>query len=236
MHEKPERILDLIGNTPMLRIPGFAMGDVFAKAEFLNAGGSVKDRIAKHMLDCAEAEGKLKPGMTIIESTSGNTGIGITLCGVQKGYRVIIVMPENMSDERKKIIRALGGELVLTSAEASISGSNDRLEELKAEIPNHFVPGQFTNPNNPDAHYTTTGPEIWAQMEGKVDAFVAGVGSGGTLMGVGRFLREKNPRVQIIAVEPRNNSALLGKEPGLHTIQGIGDGFVPGVVDRSYID
>lgn len=236
MHEKPEKILDLIGNTPMLRIPGFAAGDVFAKAEFLNAGGSVKDRIAKHMLDCAEAEGSLKPGMTIIESTSGNTGIGITLCGVQKGYRVIIVMPENMSDERKKIIRALGGELVLTPAEASISGSNDRLEELKQEIPNHFVPGQFTNPNNPDAHYRTTGPEIWAQMDGRVDAFVAGVGSGGTLMGVGRFLREKNPRVQIIAVEPRNNSALLGKEPGLHTIQGIGDGFVPGVVDRSYID
>ena len=236
MHEKPETILDLIGNTPMLRIPGFAPGDVYAKAEFLNAGGSVKDRIALNMVEKAEQSGALKPGMTIIEATSGNTGIGITMVGRQKGYRVIIVMPENMSDERKKIICALGGELVLTPAEASITGSNVKLTELKKEIPDSFTPGQFTNPDNPDAHYCTTGPEIWKQMNGKIDAFVAGVGSGGTLMGVGRFLREKNPRTQIIAVEPRNNSALLGKEPGLHTIQGIGDGFVPGIVDRNYID
>ncbi|HNZ03956.1 MAG TPA: cysteine synthase A [Myxococcota bacterium] len=236
MHDKPERILDLIGNTPILEIPGFALGNVYAKAEFLNAGGSVKDRIAKHMIEQAEKSGALRPGMTIIEATSGNTGIGITMVGVQKGYRVIIVMPENMSDERKKIIRALGGELVLTPADASINGSNERAAELMAEIPDHFNPGQFTNPDNPDAHYTTTGPEIWRQMGGKVDVFVAGVGSGGTLMGCGRYLREQNPKVQIIAVEPRNNTALLSKEPGFHVIQGIGDGFVPAIVDRSYID
>lgn len=236
MHEKPEKILDLIGNTPMIEIPGFALGSVYAKAEFLNAGGSVKDRIAKHMIEQAEKDGSLKPGMTIVESTSGNTGIGITMVGVQKGYRVVIVMPENMSDERKKIIRALGGELILTPAEESINGANEKLEQLMREIPNNFHPGQFTNANNPDAHYTTTGPEIWAQMGGKVDVFVAGVGSGGTLMGCGRYLREKNPCLQIVAVEPRNNSALLSKEPGYHVIQGIGDGFVPEVVDRSYID
>jgi len=236
MHDKPEKILDLIGNTPMLEIPGFALGNVYAKAEFLNAGGSVKDRIALHMIEQAEKDGSLKPGMTIIEATSGNTGIGITMVGVQKGYRVIIVMPENMSDERKKIIRALGGELILTPAEASINGSNDKLEELKRDIPNTFNPGQFTNPNNPDAHYRTTGPEIWRQMGGRVDVFVAGVGSGGTLMGCGKFLREKNPNLQIVAVEPRNNSALLSKEPGFHVIQGIGDGFVPAIVEREYID
>lgn len=236
MIDKPVNALDLIGNTPMIRIPGLAFGDVLAKAEFLNIGGSVKDRIALHMIQQAELEGDLKPGMTIIEATSGNTGIGISMVGVQKGYRVIIVMPENMSDERKKIIRALGAELVLTPADDSISGANARLEELKIEIPNHYNPCQFTNPNNPEAHYRTTGPEIWRQCSGKVDVFVAGVGSGGTLMGVGKYLREKNPHVQIVAIEPRNNSALLGKEPGLHVIQGIGDGFVPGVVDRKYID
>lgn len=231
-----ENILDLIGNTPLISLKQTTGLNIFAKAEFLNPGGSIKDRIAKNMLDVAEAEGKLKPGMTIVEPTSGNTGIGLALCGIRKGYPVIIVMPENMSEERKKIIRALGAELVLTPAELSIGGCVAKAEEIYNSSDQYFMPQQFENPANPSAHYTTTGPEIWNQIEGKVDIYVSGIGSGGTLQGVGKYLREQNPDCKIVAVEPKNVSALLGHEPGLHQIQGIGDGFVPEVLDVDMID
>ncbi len=229
-------VLGAIGHTPMLRLSRIARGDVLAKAEFLNPGGSIKDRIALYIIEQAEKEGLLKPGGVIVEATSGNTGIGFTLVGVQKGYRVIIIMPENMSEERKKIIKALGGELILTPAELSLKGALARLEEIREEIKDIFVPNQFTNPLNPECHYLFTAPEIWEQAGGEIDIFAAGVGSGGTLMGVARYLKEKNPRIQIVAVEPKNSAALLGREPGLHMIQGIGDGFVPDVVDRNMID
>ncbi len=236
MNDNAVTVLDAVGNTPMLKISRLARGEILAKAEFLNPGGSIKDRIAKYIVEKAEEAGSLKPGSVIAEATSGNTGIGFTLVGVQKGYKVIIIMPENMSDERKKIIRALGGELILTPAEESLQGCLDKLKELQEQIPDLFIPNQFTNPLNPECHYRFTGPEIWKQSGGEVDMFVAGVGSGGTLMGVGRFLKEQDPHIQIAAVEPKNSAALLGREPGLHTIQGIGDGFVPDVVDRNMID
>jgi len=229
-------VLDFIGCTPMVSLKKLSGLNIFAKAEYLNPGGSIKDRIAKHMIEQAEERGKLKPGMTIMEPTSGNTGIGIALVGVQKGYRVVIVMPENMSEERKKIILALGGELILTNAKESIEGAVAEVEKLTAKDHNIFVPQQFENPDNPQIHYLTTGPEIWRQMEGKIDIFVSGLGSGGTLGGVGRFIKEKNPKAKVIAVEPKNVSALLGDEPGLHKIQGIGDGFIPKVLDVSLID
>lgn len=231
-----ENILDLIGNTPLISLKTTTDLNIFAKAEFLNPGGSIKDRIAKNMIEVAEKEGKLKPGMTIIEPTSGNTGIGLALCGIRKGYPVIIVMPENMSEERKKIIRALGAELVLTPPELSIGGSVEKATEICNSSDRYFMPQQFENLANPDIHYRTTGPEIWEQIGGKVDIYVSGIGSGGTLQGVGKFLREKNPDCKIVAVEPKNVSALLGHEPGLHQIQGIGDGFVPDVLDVDMID
>jgi len=185
----------------------------------------------------AEKEGKLKPGMTIIEATSGNTGIGLTLVGVQKGYKVICVMPENMSEERKKIIRTFGGEIVFTSAKGSLSESIKKLKEItQAKPEKYFVADQFVNPHNPEAHYQQIGPEIWKDMKGKIDVFVAGVGSGGTLQGIGKYLKERNPKVKIVAVEPKNSAALLGREPGLHQIQGIGDGFVPAVLDINLVD
>lgn len=231
-------VIDLIGNTPLVSLKETTGMSIYAKAEFLNPGGSIKDRVAKNMVLRAEEEGKLKPGMTIIEPTSGNTGIGLSLVGVRRGYRVIIVMPENMSEERKKIIRCLGAELVLTPAELSIDGSVKRAEELLDEMGSGkaFIPQQFVNPNNPDIHYKTTGPEIFGQLNGKVDVFVSGLGSGGTLQGIGRYLKEKNPDLKLVAVEPKNVSALLGHEPGIHKIQGIGDGFVPDVLDTSLID
>ncbi|MEN6644052.1 MAG: cysteine synthase A [Armatimonadia bacterium] len=230
-----DNVLDLIGDIPMLRLRKLTDCSVFAKCEFLNPGGSIKDRIALHLIECAEKQGVLKPGDAIVEPTSGNTGIGMALVGVQKGYRVVICMPENMSEERKKIIRALGAELELTSAEASIQGSVDRAAELAAQ-PGYFMPQQFENPNNPACHYLSTAQEIWEQMEGQVDAFVAGIGSGGTLGGVGKFLKEKNPNCKVVAVEPANAAALLGHEPGFHQIQGIGDGFIPPVLDTRLID
>jgi cysteine synthase A len=229
-------ILDLIGNTPMISLKKLTGLNLFAKAEYLNPGGSIKDRVAKYMIDQAEARGILKPGMTIMEPTSGNTGIGIALAGVQKGYRVVIVMPENMSEERKKIILALGAELILTKAEESIGGSVTEVERQKAKDASIFVPQQFENPDNPQIHYLTTASEIWVQMAGNVDVFVSGLGSGGTLGGVGKFLKEKNPKAKVIAVEPKNVSALLGHEPGLHKIQGIGDGFIPKVLEVNLID
>jgi len=212
-------------------------GNVFVKAEHLNPGGSIKDRVAKHIIKMAEKEGKLKPGMTIIEATSGNTGIGLTLVGIQKGYQVICVMPENMSEERKKIIQAFGGEIIFTSAKGSLPGSIKRMREItEAEPEKYFVADQFVNPHNPELHYQQIAPEIWKEMKGKIDVFVAGVGSGGTLQGIGKFLKEKNPKVKIVAVEPKNSSALLGQEPGLHQIQGIGDGFIPAVLDVKMVD
>ena len=231
-----ENILDLIGNTPLLSLKQTTGLNIFAKAEFLNPGGSIKDRIAKNMIEEAEKQGKLKPGMTIIEPTSGNTGIGLAFCGVRKGYKVIIVMPENMSEERKKIIKALGAQLILTPAELSIGGSVEKATELVSQSDEYFMPQQFENPANPEIHYKTTGPEIVKQLGKKVDIYVSGIGSGGTLQGVAKYLREQNPHCKIVAVEPKNVSALLGHEPGLHQIQGIGDGFVPDVLDVSMID
>lgn len=220
----------------MLHLCRMSGGCVYAKAEFLNPAGSVKDRVAKYIIEQAEKKGDLKPGDVIIEATSGNTGIGVAFVGKLKGYEVIIYMPSNMSEERKKIIRALGAELVETSAEKGISGAVTEVEDVRRERKNVFVVGQFVNPLNPEIHYLTTAPEIWEQMEGRVDAFVAGVGSGGTLGGVGKFLKEKDARVRAVAVEPKNSAALLGHEPGLHQIQGIGDGFVPPVLDVDLID
>jgi cysteine synthase A len=227
-----DNVLDLIGNTPMIRLRGES---VYAKAEFLNPGGSVKDRVALAMIEGAESRGLLRPDSVLVEPTSGNTGIGIALVGRLKGYRVRIVMPENMSEERKKLIRALGAELILTPAQESIGGAVERVRRMQREDPRVFVPQQFENPDNPRIHYEETAHEIWRQMNGEVACFVAGVGSGGTLQGVGKFLREHKPGVVIAAVEPKNVSALLGHEPGLHQIQGIGDGFVPAILDVSMI-
>lgn len=231
-----EAVLDLIGNTPIMSLRKMTGLNIYAKAEFLNPGGSIKDRVAQFMIGEAERRGKLKPGMTIMEPTSGNTGIGLALVGVQKGYRVVIVMPENMSEERKKLIAALGAELVLTPAEKSIAGTVEEAEKRAKADSSIFVPQQFENPDNPEIHYRTTAREIWDQLDGRVDMFVSGLGSGGTLCGVGRFLKEKNPDILVVAVEPKNVSALLGHEPGLHKIQGIGDGFVPPVLDTSLVD
>lgn len=228
-----DNILDLIGNTPLFQLKGER---IFAKAEFLNPGGSIKDRVALAMLEGAERDGKLKPDSIIIEPTSGNTGIGIALVGRVKGYKVRIVMPEGMSEERKKLIRALGADLILTPDSESIGGAVKKVMELAAEDPRVYVPQQFENPDNPRVHYEQTAVELWRQMGGEVHCFVAGVGSGGTLQGVGTFLKEHRPGVHIVAVEPKNVSALLGHEPGLHQIQGIGDGFIPAVLDVSLVD
>jgi len=222
-----DNILDLIGNTPLLRLNGES---VFVKAEFLNP------RVALGMIEGAERDGRLRADSIIVEPSSGNTGIGLALVGGLKGYRVCIVMPEGMSEERKKLILALGGELVLTPDEEGIAGAVRRVEQMAADDPHIFVPQQFENPDNPRVHYEETARELWCQMGGDVAAFVAGVGSGGTLQGIGKFLKEHKPDVKIVAVEPKNVSALLGHEPGLHQIQGIGDGFVPAVLDVSLVD
>jgi cysteine synthase A len=230
-------ILDAVGSVPLIRLNKMSSGNVFAKAEFLNPGGSIKDRVGRHIIELAQEEGKLRSGMTIIEATSGNTGIGLSLVGVQKGYRVICVMPENVSEERKKIIQAFGGEIVFTPPEESLSGSLKKMQEItQAEPEKYFVVNQFVNPHNPEVHYQQTAPEIWHDLNGEIDIFVAGVGSGGTLQGVGRFLKGKKPSVKIVAVEPKNSASLLGREPGLHQIQGIGDGFVPDVLDVNLVD
>jgi len=228
-----DNILDLIGNTPLVQLRGER---IFAKAEFLNPGGSVKDRVALAMLEGAERDGRLKPDSIIVEPTSGNTGIGIALVGRLKGYRVRIVMPEGMSEERKKLIKALGADLVLTPDRESIPGAVRRARELAADDPRVFIPQQFENPDNPRIHYQETVHELWRQIRGEVDCFVAGVGSGGTLQGIGSFLKENKPDVRIVAVEPKNVSALLGHEPGLHQIQGIGDGFVPSILNVAMVD
>jgi len=228
-----DNILNLIGNTPLLRLKGER---VFAKAEFLNPGGSIKDRVALAMLEGAERDRRLKPDSVIMEPTSGNTGIGVALVGRLKGYRVRIVMPEGMSDERKKLIVALGAELILTPDKDGIRGAVERVKAMAAEDPRIFVPQQFENPDNPRIHYEQTAVELWRQMSGDVACFVAGVGSGGTLQGVGKFLKEHRRGAKVIAVEPKNVSALLGHEPGLHQIQGIGDGFIPAILDVKMVD
>ncbi len=226
-------ILNLIGNTPLLQLK---KTNIFAKAEFLNPGGSIKDRVALAMLEGARRDGKLKPDTIICEPTSGNTGIGLALVGRLKGYCVRIVMPESMSEERKKLIQMLGAELILTPDKESIPGAVKKVEQMAAEDPRIFVPQQFENKDNPRVHYEETARELWRQMNGEIDCFVAGVGSGGTLQGIGTFLKERNPKAKIIAVEPKNVAALLGHEPGLHQIQGIGDGFIPAVLDVSLVD
>jgi len=228
-----DNILKLIGNTPLLELKGER---IFAKAEFLNPGGSIKDRVALAMLEGARRDGKLRGDSIIMEPTSGNTGIGLALVGRLMGYRVRIVMPEGMSAERKKLIKALGAELILTPDNEGIAGAIRKVEQMAAEDERVFVPQQFENPENPRVHYERTAVELWKQMTGEIDCFVAGVGSGGTLQGVGKFLKEHRRGVKIVAVEPKNVSALLGHEPGLHQIQGIGDGFVPAVLDVSLVD
>lgn len=230
---RTDSVLDLIGNTPLIQLRGES---IFAKAEFLNPGGSVKDRVALAMIEGAERDGRLTPDTVICEPTSGNTGIGIALIGRLKGYQVKIAMPEGMSEERKKIIRALGAELILTPDALSIGGSVQAIKKVAASLPNSFIPNQFENPDNPRCHYEQTAHEIWRQTGGDVDYFIAGVGSGGTLQGIGNFLKEHRPTCKVVAVEPKNVSALLGHEPGLHQIQGIGDGFIPAVLDVSLVD
>ncbi len=231
----------LIGHTPLLELKRLEKelgleAKVVAKLEYLNPAGSVKDRVAKAMLDDAEEKGLLKPGSVIIEPTSGNTGIGLASVAAARGWRVIIVMPETMSVERRQLMGALGAELVLTGGAQGMAGAIAKAEELAKELPNSFIPGQFVNPANPAAHYASTGPEIWEDADGQVDYFVAGVGTGGTVTGVGRFLKEKNPAVQVVAVEPKDSPVLSEGRAGAHGIQGIGAGFVPDTLDTSVYD
>ena len=231
----------LIGHTPLLEITHIEAAQglkarVLAKLEYFNPAGSVKDRVAKAMIDDAEAKGKLKPGSVIIEPTSGNTGIGLASVAAARGYRVIIVMPDTMSMERRLLMKAYGAELVLTEGAKGMAGAIAKADELAAEIPNSFVAGQFVNPANPAAHRATTGPEIWEDTDGRVDFFVAGAGTGGTLTGVGGYLKEKNPAVKIVAVEPADSPVLSGGKAGPHKLQGIGAGFVPEVLDTSVYD
>ena len=234
-------ITDLIGHTPLLELERYGEAHglpaaILAKLERANPAGSAKDRVAAHMIACAEAEGRLSPGGTIIEPTSGNTGIGLASVAAARGYRIIIVMPDSMSVERRQLMKAYGAELVLTPGAQGMKGAIAKADELAKEIPHSFIPGQFVNEANPRAHYATTGPEIWEDTDGAVDAFVAGVGTGGTVTGVGRYLKEQNAAVKVIAVEPKTSAVLSTGVAGSHKIQGIGAGFVPAVLDTKIYD
>ena len=231
----------LIGRTPLLELTNIEKkynlkAKILAKVEYFNPAGSVKDRVAKMMIDDAEAAGILNPDSTIIEPTSGNTGIGLASIAAARGYRIIIVMPDTMSVERRQLMKAYGAELVLTPGAQGMKGAIAKAEELAKEIPGSFIPSQFTNPSNPKAHYTSTGPEIWADTDGRVDCFVAGVGTGGTITGVGQFLKSKNPKMKVVAVEPASSPVLSQGHGGAHKIQGIGAGFVPQVLDTGIYD
>ena len=236
-----QKITDIIGNTPLLELENYEKANnlqakIIAKLEYFNPAGSVKDRVAKAMIDNAEKQGKLKPNSVIIEPTSGNTGIGLASVAAARGYRIIITMPETMSIERRNLLKAYGAELVLTDGAMGMKGAIVKAEELAKEIPDSFIPGQFSNPANPAYHEKTTGPEIWNDTEGRVDIFVAGVGTGGTISGVGEYLKRKNPNIKVVAVEPYDSPVLSKGKAGAHKIQGIGAGFIPGTLNINIYD
>ena len=236
-----ENLSELIGNTPLVKLNRFMKSNdikanIFAKLEYFNPAGSIKDRVAAEMIEAAEKDGTLKENSVIIEPTSGNTGIGLAAMAAAKGYRAIIIMPETMSEERKKLMKAYGAELILTDGAKGMAGCIEKAEELKATLPDSIIAGQFVNPANPMAHIKTTAPEIWADLDGKVDAFVAGIGTGGTITGNGRFLKEKNPDIKVIGVEPASSPLITEGKAGAHKIQGIGANFVPEILDLSVVD